>query len=48
MTLALTNGGYEYYVNTHYGNGCESGAKTPDYVEALSISKAIMDGIEAK
>ncbi len=48
MTLSLTNGDYQYYVNTHYGNGCESGENTPDYVEALSISKALMDGIEAK
>lgn len=48
MTLSLTDGNYEYYVNTHYGNGCESGENTPDYVEALSISKALMDGIETK
>lgn len=48
MVLSLTNGDYEYYINTHYGNGCESGDDTPDYVEALSITKALMDGIEAK
>ena len=48
MNLALTNGGYEYYVNTYYGNGCETGENTPEYVEALRISKSLMDGIEAK
>ena len=48
MTLSLTNGDYEYYVNTDYGNGCESGENTPDYIEALNISKTLIDGIEAK
>lgn len=46
--LALTNNGLEYYVNSHYGNGCEIGETTADYVEALRISKELLGGIEAR
>ena len=47
-SLALKDGDIEYFVNTTYGNGCETGDMTPDYVEALKISKKLIDSMEKK
>lgn len=46
--LALTNGGYDYYIDMYYGNGCETGDNNPDYLEALRISKSLLDSVEIK
>lgn len=48
MKRILKTGGIEYYVNTYYGNGCETGDETPDYVEATKLAKEILESIEKK
>lgn len=48
MKRLLKTGGIEYYVNTYYGNGCEAGDETPDYVEATKLAKEILESIQTK
>ena len=48
MKKLLKNGSYEYYVNTYYGNGCETGENNPDYIEALKLAKEILESAEKK
>ena len=47
-TLALKIGNIEYFVNGNYGNGCETGNENADYVEALRLSKLLIDSMEQK
>ncbi len=48
MKRFLKTSSYEYYVNTHYGNGCEIGDDTEDYKEATKLAKEILESIQSK
>lgn len=45
---ALKIGSVEYYIDTAYGSGCETGDQNPDYLEATKIAKELFDSIERK
>lgn len=47
--LSLKVNGVEYFVNSHYGNGCENGREqNPAYIEAIELSKKLIEGMEKK
>lgn len=47
--LSLKVEGIEYFVNPNYGNGCEIGGQNhPAYVEAIELSKKLIDSMEKK
>ena len=47
--LSLKVNGVEYFVNSHYGNGCENGGEqNPAYIEAIELSKKLIEGMEKK
>jgi len=48
MKRLLKAGGIEYYANTYYGNGCETGDETPDYIEGTKLAKQILESIQSK
>lgn len=48
MKQLFKNGSFEFYVNSYYGNGCETGETTPDYVEATKLAKEILESAEKK
>ena len=48
MKRLLKSGSFEYYANTYYGNGCELGDDTPDYVEATKLAKEILESVQTK
>ena len=48
MKRLLKTSNFEYYVNTHYGNGCETGEDNEDYIEATKLAKEILESVEKK
>lgn len=48
MKRFLKTTSFEYYVNTNYGNGCELGDDTEDYVAATKIAKEILESIKSR
>ena len=47
MKRFLKTASFEYYVNTYYGNGCETG-ENEDYKEATKLAKEILESITSK
>lgn len=48
MKRLLKTSGFEYYVNSRYGNGCETGEDNEDYIEATRLAKQILESVEKK
>ena len=47
MKRFLKTASFEYYVNTYYGNGCETG-ENEDYKEATKLAKEILESVTSK
>ena len=47
MKRFLKTASFEYYVNTYYGNGCETG-ENEDYKEATRLAKEILESVTSK
>ena len=48
MSLTLKEGGIEYFSDDENGNGCASNEASPDYAEAVRLTKLLLGSIEKK